>query len=216
MSRRKGTDGQAEFLTVEGMAEVNFELLRGTHGLRDSTIWLLGCTTGCRVGEILELRVREVWVSGGSAATHHKPLPQVFLSSSRTKTRTSRIVYLSSLAQQTILIWMQARGVDAPPDAWLFPGQKAGDHLSYRRYEEILRGVADRLGIPLLRSHSMRRSSALLGKELSGDLLLVKEHLGHEDLGTTQVYTRNSRPAMVSYMNGIGSALESALLKIGQ
>lgn len=211
MVRPKGTGGKALGMNDETFREVTLELAKGANGLRNSTIWLLGWATSCRVSEVLTLRVRDVWASRASCGGTPTPLSRLFLDASRTKTHTSSTIILSRFARRTITRWMLFRGPDAAPSEFLFPGRFPGKPLSYKRFEAELVAVRERLGLPLLRSHSMRRGGAQLGKELTGDLGLVQEQLRHQRLNTTQEYVRNSEVAMEKHMDTIGDHIDEAL-----
>jgi len=185
MPRPEGTGAAAVFLSGEQVALVALELERvgGEQGLRNRTIWQLAVSLNFRVGEVLSLRVGDVWwVDGG------KPYDQVAIDCTRTKTKQSREVELDPHGQTVLVRWMSARG-KVSPASWLFPSSQRPDQpVSYKQYEKQLVKVGRALGIPRLRSHSARKSGANLCRRLGFDLEQIRESLGHSSLQETRHY----------------------------
>lgn len=185
MPRPEGTGSAAVFLTGEQVELVARELERmgGAQGLRNRTIWQLAVSLNFRAGEVLSLRVGDVWwVDGG------KPYDQVAIDSTRTKTKQSREVALDEYGKDALVRWMAARGKVSPASR-LFPSSQRPDQaVSYKQYEKQLVMVGRALGIPRLRSHSARKSGASFCRRLGFDLELIRENLGHASLQETSHY----------------------------
>ena len=185
MPRPEGTGNPAVFLSGEQVALVARELERvgGEQGLRNRTIWQLAVSLNFRAGEVLSLRVGDVWwVTGG------RPYAQVAIDCSRTKTKQSREVELDEYGQDALVRWMSVRG-KVSPASWLFPSSQRPDQpVAYKQYEKQLVKVGKALGIPRLRSHSARKSGANIIRELGFDLELIRENLGHSSLQETRHY----------------------------
>ena len=207
MARPKGSGGQAQVMTKEQISAVADELARDpVNGQRNRTIWLLGVLTGCRVGEILTLRVRDVWVVGNSAE-QRRPLSQLFLDSARTKTQTSCTIPLGAAERRLIQGWMLRRGSCAPGD-FLFPGRYPNSPLSYDAFRGDLVAARERLGLPALRTHSMRRTCGTQALRMDGNLRHVQEKLRHKNLRWTQAYTQMDPLEMAEHADALGEYLD--------
>jgi len=205
MARPKGSGGQAAALTKEQIGLVADELARDPeHGERNRTIWLLGVLTACRVSEVLELRVQDVWACGNYA--HTGPLSQVFLDSTRTKTRTSCTIPLCRVARDLIVRWMLRRGPVAPGD-FLFPGRYPGNPLSYDAFREALVEARERLGLVRVRTHSMRRTSATLAYAKDRDIRKLQKKLRHKSLSATGSYVEVTDREMAEHADLLGDDL---------
>lgn len=206
MARPKGTGGQSQVMSKEQIQLVADELARDpVNGQRNRTIWLLGVLTGCRVGEILTLRVRDVWAFGNSA--DRRSLSQIFLDGTRTKTHTSCTIPIGSAERRVILEWMLRRGPCAPGD-FLFPGRYPRSPLSYDKFRKDLVAARERLGLPRLRTHSMRRTCGTQALRMDGNLRHVQEKLRHKNLKWTQVYTEVDEQEMATHADDFGAYLE--------
>lgn len=188
MSRPKDLVGQSPVLTPEQVALVARLLEQGKNGLRDRTIWLIGCSTACRVSEVLQLRVGDVWDFGSAAGQSAYPLAQAFLPSKRTKTRTVATLYLNSVARHAIKVWMLSRGPCVAADP-LFPSsQFPGQPCSYRVFERALVALREPSGIRRLSSHSMRRTSLTLDLQNGVPLPVIQKRSRHKSLARLQSY----------------------------
>ena len=79
---------------------------------------------------------------------------------------------------------------------WLFPGKKDG-HLSPQRVGNLISHL-----LPTGETmHSLRHRFAAVYYEATGDVRVVQETLGHENLNTTQLYLPVSVPRMVSALS---------------
>lgn len=72
-----------------------------------------------------------------------------------------------------------------------------GNKLSRNGYWRIISSYGKRLGLDI-HPHTLRHSAATHMLDNGADLRLVQEFLGHQDIGTTQIYTNLSRSELKS------------------
>jgi len=109
------------------------------------------------------------------------------------KGRKERIVYLNEACLNSVtdyLEWrLKVKKLGSNPA--LFVSERTGSRLTQRRVQQILdnrlleAGLEDRHFSP----HKLRHTAATLMYQNGGDVLVIKEILGHENIGTTQIYT---------------------------
>lgn len=73
------------------------------------------------------------------------------------------------------------------PIKYLFFNQR-GNHLITRHVFRIVREIGEKSGIEKLHPHVLRHSYASALRRKGGDLLLIKEALGHASVSTTEMY----------------------------
>ena len=171
---------EIQFLEKE---EVNY-ILEVAEG-RDKVVIMLLLDTGCRVGEVVTSRVRDVdWERG-----------YLRLQAKRTKSKRFRTVRMSEPVLRALKDYVGDRG----PDEWLFPGRK--EHLTTRAVQIALDKVAERAGLQeisprkelnrrRITPHILRHTHAVRALEIGVPLNDLQEQLGHADLATTSVYTK--------------------------
>ena len=133
------------------------------YGLRNTAIFVLGINCGLRCGDLLQIRLQDIWDEGSKSVKRR-------FSVLEEKTRKVRTIGLSeqtaSFLEEYILT-LQDRSGYTP----LFPSQKRGKHkdtenrvkdntgcLTRKSMWGILNGVAKELGIEHLATHSMRKT----------------------------------------------------------
>jgi integrase/recombinase XerD len=150
-------------------------------GRRDRALLELLYATGCRASEVSSLRLTDVHLSESFCTC-------------RGKGGKERVVPLGRRAIAAVSAWFDgprrefaARTGGTP--AWAVLSSR-GNRLSRMRIWEIVRGHADRAGIPPdIGPHTLRHSFATHLVAGGVDLRHVQEMLGHASIATTQRYT---------------------------
>lgn len=76
-------------------------------------------------------------------------------------------------------------------DQYLFPGQVKGTPISISAMQHALKSTRERAGIlKKISMHNMRHSYAVHYLEDTGDLLRLKQNLGHRDIKNTMTYLK--------------------------
>ena len=143
--------------------------------------------TGCRSGEILQLRWEHVDLDRG----------ELRMPDSKTG---ARIVHLGEPAIAVL------RGIERSEDSpWVIPGQKRGAHLAF------LHGpwyrIVERAGIGNLRIHDLRHSFASGGLLVGEGLPMIGKLLGHNKVQTTARYAHLANDPVKSAANRIASRI---------
>ena len=128
----------------------------------------------------------------------------------RGKGGKERMVPLSEPAEAAIAAWRQMRAQFIPgrvaktntkakaknlsagrESPWLFPSRGAGGHLTRARFQQLLKELAVRAGVPPRRvsPHVLRHSFASHMLAHGADLRVLQQMLGHADIATTKIYT---------------------------
>jgi len=143
--------------------------------------------TGCRSGEVLQLRWENVDLDRG----------ELRLPDSKTG---ARIVHLGGPAIAVL------RGMERVEDSpWVIPGQKRGAHLAF------LHGpwyrVVERAGIGNLRIHDLRHSFASGGLLVGEGLPMIGKLLGYNKVQTTARYAHLANDPVKSAANRISTSI---------
>ncbi len=110
------------------------------------------------------------------------------------KGNKERILYLNEACQNALESYLPKRPVDGTKDKKaLFYGH-GKDRISLQGVHYIVKGYLKQIpGAEELSTHKLRHTAATLMYQQGGvDVLVLKEILGHKNLGTTEIYTHTS------------------------
>lgn len=110
------------------------------------------------------------------------------------KGNKERILYLNDACWQALEAYFPKRPIDGTKDKKaLFYGHTK-DRISLQGIHYIVKGYLKQVdGAEELSAHKLRHTAATLMYQQGGvDLLVLKEMLGHKNLGTTEIYTHTS------------------------
>ena len=150
--------------------------------------------TGCRVGEVLGLRWRDVEFERRLAN----------LEDAKAGPRPVRL----PAAALEVLRGLRRRH---PESEWVFPGGKPGAHLT--RINKGWYRVREKAGIPDVRLHDLRHTVGAWGASGGASLRIVGELLGHRNAATTQKYAHLADDPVRDAAESIGAAIWDALSK---
>jgi integrase/recombinase XerD len=159
-------------------------------GVRDRALLAVLAYTGCRVGELCRLRVRDYRASGG-----HKILA-IF-----GKGNKERIVPLHAEAFERLDAWLEAAGIREDFAGAIFRPAKtarAGGRdgfcaspLTRRSVELIVERYVHALKLdPAVTVHSLRVTALTTARERGSDIIDLQDFAGHADPRTTLTYIR--------------------------
>lgn len=154
--------------------------------IRNRLAVLLMLDAGLRVGEVTKLKMSDLFFSS-------KPVENLVLSSSITKTKTERTIPLSSRLKDTAqnLFDLFPDLGDKWGDVYVFQKNGQGRPLSSRQIERIV-GTAALEGFGRkINPHMLRHTFATRLMKVT-DMRTVQDLLGHKQLSSTQVYTHSN------------------------
>lgn len=110
-----------------------------------------------------------------------------------------RIVPLSQQAKKALNLWLVERNLmegkkqkkKLPKSSFLFPSARGNTHLSRVSVFNLMKELARSAGIPpeKVSPHTLRHTFATHLLTHGADLKVIQEFLGHEGIGTTEIYT---------------------------
>lgn len=151
------------------------------------SMFLVGITTGMRVGEILGLRWRDVDFVSGQIRVE-QACYRGLIGSPKTK-GSKRSVPLSATLKQTLLN-VRERSMAAEPSELVFHTRSGKPYSDTNLLHRELKPAGQRIGAPWLNWHTLRRTHCTLFQEAGGSLRDAQAQLGHSKMSTTlEIYT---------------------------
>ena len=171
-----------KYLTLEE-SEKLLSVIDGKYKERDYAIITLFLNCGMRLSELVSIDYNDIKADGSLVITG--------------KGNKQRTVYLNQACVDAVIAYLKVRPNDGVKDRALFLSSrnqrisnKTVQHLVYTYLNKA--GFGDR-GLSV---HKLRHTAAtLMYQHGHVDLLLLKEILGHENLGTTEIYTHTANEA---------------------
>ena len=115
-----------------------------------------------------------------------------------------RIVYLNQACVSAVHVYMRVRPVDGVKDKNALFLSRMKKRISPRMVEEIVYKYLDKAGLGGrgLSAHKLRHTAAtLMYQHGQVDIRILKDILGHENLGTTEIYTHLSASQIEEAVN---------------
>lgn len=171
-----------KYLTLEE-AEKLLSVIDGPYKERDYAIITLFLNCGMRLAELVSINYNDIKDDGSLVITG--------------KGNKERVIYMNHACIKAISDYMKKRPNNGVKDKALFLSSrnkrispKTVQHIVYTNLDKA--GIGDR-GLSV---HKLRHTAATLMYQYGNvDLLLLKEVLGHENLGTTEIYTHTTADA---------------------
>ncbi|MBP5392771.1 MAG: tyrosine recombinase XerD [Bacteroidaceae bacterium] len=148
-------------------------------GIRDLAIIEVLFSCGLRISELVNLKLSELYLEEGYIRVHGKG-------------RKERLVPIGENAIQKLRQWFVVRqGIAVKPgeDDYVFISLRRGKHLSRISLFVYIKEYAEKAGIRKnISPHTFRHSFATQLLEGGANLRAIQAMLGHEDIGTTEIY----------------------------
>ena len=171
------------FLTIEKEIEID-EIeaaidLSKPEGVCDLAIIEVLFSCGLRISELVNLKLSELYLEEGYIRVHGKG-------------RKERLVPIGDSAIEKLRDWFVVRqGIAVKPgeDDYVFISLRRGKHLSRISLFVYIKEYAEKAGIRKnISPHTFRHCFATQLLEGGANLRAIQAMLGHEDIGTTEIY----------------------------
>ncbi len=156
-------------------------------GIRNYTMALLMLDAGLRVGEVVQLRISDLWFNS-------QPVTSIIISADIAKNKTERIipasVRLCAAIKNAQIHYWTPESVSSNYHA--FTRIHSYDPLTTRQVERIIRAAAMKsIGRPI-HPHVLRHTFGTRVERKAG-LRCAQELLGHKNVSSTQIYTHPNK-----------------------
>lgn len=165
-----------KYLTLEE-AQKLLSVIDGKYKERDFAIITLFLNCGMRLAELVSIDYSDIKADGTLVITG--------------KGNKERTVYLNQACIDAITAYMKVRPNEGVKDRALFLSAR-NQRINPRTVEIMVQNNLEKAGLGNrgLSVHKLRHTAAtLMYQHGNVDVLLLKEILGHENLGTTEIYT---------------------------
>ncbi len=171
-----------KYLTLDE-AQALLSVVDGKYKERDYCILTFFLNCGMRLSELVSIDYNDIKSDGTLIITG--------------KGNKERTVYLNQACVDAFTSYMKVRPRDGVKDKALFLSSR-NNRISPKTVQHIVYSYLDKAGFGDrgLSVHKLRHTAATLMYQYGNvDLLLLKEILGHENLGTTEIYTHTAEEA---------------------
>lgn len=168
--------------------------------LRTYTMAVLMLDAGLRVGELVQLELRDLYFK-------KTPVITLIVRPEIAKRKHERSIPLSQRAQDALhLYWQECCWLENEPEnCYAFSKWHYAEHLSTRQVERAIRAAAIKaLGRPI-HPHVLRHTFATRLMRVTNSRT-VQELLGHENLSSTQIYTHPNEEDKKNAINEMGKS----------
>lgn len=156
----------------------------------------LALSTGLRVSEISEVRIKDLTLSG--------PEPQLIARNGKGgKPRTVTFPQELSRHLRDFISWKRRTEEPTSPEDYLFVTERRRKFTT-RALQLLFKRAAKKAGLPShLSIHACRHSYGTYLYQRTKDLRLVQEQLGHSSPTVTQVYSHIPPEDRIKSLNGL-------------
>lgn len=173
-----------KYLTLEQSIEL-LNAVEGTHKERDYAILTLFLNCGLRVSEMAGLNYTDIRTDNTIRVVG--------------KGNKERIIYLNQACIDAVNDYMKVRPVDGVKDKKALFISRNNNRISVKTIQAMVYKYLEKIGLSAqgYSCHKLRHTAATLMYQHGGvDVRILKDVLGHENLGTTEIYTHLSSEQM--------------------
>ncbi|HPZ00801.1 MAG TPA: tyrosine recombinase XerC, partial [Clostridiales bacterium] len=165
-----------KYLTLEEAMELLEKAAEGPNKERDYAIITLFLNCGMRLSELVSLNYTDIRSDNTVKITG--------------KGNKERTIYLNDACIKAVNAYMKVRPVDGVKDKSALFLSNRKQRISPKTVQHIVYQALEKAGLEGYSVHKLRHTAATLMYQYgNADVLELKEILGHENVGTTQIYT---------------------------
>lgn len=175
-----------KYLTLEQSIEL-LNAVEGDYKERDYCILVFFLNCGLRVSEMAGLNYTDIRTDGTMRVVG--------------KGNKERIIYLNNACIDAFAAYMRVRPVDGVKDKKALFISRNHNRMSVKTIQAMVYRYLGKIGLEAqgYSCHKLRHTAATLMYQHGGvDIRVLKDVLGHENLGTTEIYTHLSSEQMKS------------------
>ena len=175
----KTKKGLPKFLTLEQSIDL-LQSADGEFAERDYCMLTLLLNCGLRRAELAGINLEDI--------------TQDHMLRIRGKGNKERMIYLNEACQEAIDRYLKVRPTEGVQDKRALFLSRLNQRISLQGVHYVIKGYLRRIpGAENLSTHKLRHTAATLMYQHGGvDIRVLKDILGHENLGTTEIYTHLS------------------------
>lgn len=143
-------------------------------GERDYILFILGCETGLRVGDLLKVKTKQIAVL--------KAKKEKILKVKEGKTQKVRDIYIGTCFDE---VYEYAKQLESE---WLFPSRKGDQAISPTQAYRQLNKAADFAGIEHVGNHTLRKTFGYWFYKATKDVAMLQGILNHSHPSITLRY----------------------------
>ena len=156
------------------------KLRRACETVRDRAIFDALCSSGCRVSELVSIKLEDITYDGDVA--------RAIITGKGDKQRE---IQFNPMAVISIKTYLLSRGDNSP---WLFVSGKAPHHqLTRESIGKIIKNIGKRGGVSWVSPHILRHTFATFMLAAGVPVQDIQVMLGHSQINTTMIYAQVDR-----------------------
>lgn len=177
-----------KYLTLEQSLEL-LNSVDGPYKERDYCILTLFLNCGMRLSELVSINVSDIRNKASVIRIVGKG-------------NKERIVYLNDACKDAIENYLKVRPIEGVKDKNALFISKQNKRISPKTVQYLVKKYLKNIDLDTLSAHKLRHTAATLMYQYGNvDIRVLKEILGHENLGTTEIYTHLSNKQMENAAN---------------
>lgn len=197
------------YLTVSGIKLLlSAPNIYSNTGLRDMAILSLMYESGCRVQELIDLRVNDIFFQNTDVVRLHG------------KGNKIRLVPISNNCSSIIKKYIHSKRIEDGSYLFINHSKKqftrAGISYLLNKYVEIAKKQDPTLFPVKVHPHVLRHSKAMHLLENGVNLIYIRDFLGHESVTTTEIYAKCNPELKRKYLSQNSKLIEEDLIEYSQ
>lgn len=199
---KKAAQAQIAYLTTDAIALlVKQPNIKSRHGARDTAMLSLLYETGCRVQELINLRIGDVVFKIPATVTLHG------------KGRKVRVVPISQSVASIVKAYLKNERSEDPDQALFVnrncePLSRSGVSYILDKYAQTASRERPEFYPPKLHPHLLRHSKAMHLLECGVNLIYIRDFLGHSSVTTTEIYAKCNPELKRKYIELASTAID--------